>query len=57
MDTRLNDYMDALEEEALTPEDSLIRLYALEKVRGLDYELKPYRLKYKVYSKNLYNLS
>ena len=36
MDTRLNDYMNTLEEEALTSKDSLTRLYALEEVRGLD---------------------
>ena len=36
IDTRLNDYMDTLEEEALTPGDSLTRLYALEEARGLD---------------------
>ena len=36
MDTRLNAYMDVLEEEALAPEDSLTRLYTLEKARGLD---------------------
>ena len=36
MYTRLNDYIDTLEEKALTSEDSLIRLYTLEEVRGLD---------------------
>ena len=36
MDARLNNYIDILEEEALTLEDSLTRLYTLEKVRGLD---------------------
>ena len=44
-------------EDTLTPEDSLTRLYALEEVRGLDYEVKRYGLKYRVYSKNLYSLS
>ena len=32
-------------------------LDALEKVRGLDQEIKYYILKYKVYSKNLFSLS
>ena len=36
MDTRLNNYIDILEEKALTPKDSLTRLYVLEEVRGLD---------------------
>ena len=57
MDTRVNDYMDIPEKEALTPEDSLTRLYALEEVRELDHEVKRHRLKYRVCSKNLYNLS
>ena len=57
MDTRVNDYMNALEKEALTPEDSLTRLYALEEVRGLDYEVKYYGLKHGVCSKNLHGLS
>ena len=41
MNARLNDHIhtleeEALTEEALTPEDSLTRLYALEEARGLD---------------------
>ena len=36
MDTRLNNYIDTLEEEALTLEDGLTRLYTLEEIRGLD---------------------
>ena len=43
MDARLNDHMDAPEEEALIPEDSLTRLYALEEARGLDQEVKHYK--------------
>ena len=43
MDTRLNNYIDILEEEALTPEDSLTRLYTLEEARGLDQEVKYYK--------------
>ena len=43
MDARLNDYMNILEEEALTPKDSLTRLYTLEEARGLDREVKYYR--------------
>ena len=37
-------YTNVLEDEALTPEDSLTRLYALEEVRGLDQEVKRYGL-------------
>ena len=36
MDTRLNAYMDILEEEALASENSLTRLFTLEEPRGLD---------------------
>ena len=57
MDAGLNNYMNVLEEEALTPEDSLTRLYTLGEARGLDHEVKRYRLKYRVYLKNLYILS
>ena len=50
------DYTNVLE-VTITPEDSLTRLYTLEEARELDHEVKHYRLKYKLYSKNLYSLS
>ena len=61
MDTRLNDHMDT-PEEALTPEDSLTRLYALEEARGLDQEVKRHRpysnkQRYGACSKNPHGLS
>ena len=43
MNTRLNNYIDIPEEEALTLEDSLTRLYTLEEVRGLDQDIKHYK--------------
>ena len=57
MDTRLNTYMDILEEEALAPKDSLTRLYTLEEVRGQDHKVKYHRLNYRSCSKNLYGSS
>ena len=37
-------YTNVLEEEALTSNDSLTRLNTLEEARGLDQEVKRYRL-------------
>ena len=36
-------YTNVLEEEALTPEDSLTRLYTVEEVRGQDQEVKHHK--------------
>ena len=36
-------YTNVLEEEALTLEDSLTRLYTLEEARGLDQDVKCYK--------------
>ena len=43
-DRHMEDHIDVPEEEALTPEDSLTRLYTLEEVRGLDQEVKRHGL-------------
>ena len=51
LDKKENIYYNNVLEDTLRIEDSITRLYTLEKASGLDYEMKYYRLKYKEYLK------